>query len=129
MAKKTLGRIFPVPEGEYSASKTYKELSIVTYNGNSYICKKQTTGNAPTSTTYWQLIASKGERGEQGIQGVKGDKGDTGASGTGGGGSLSTEQLTKLNNSISIEDRVIDNCNEWLSNGYIKTIWNLFPRG
>lgn len=115
MAKKTLGRIFPVPEGEYSASKTYKELSIVTYNGNSYICKKQSSGNDPTNTTYWQLIASKGERGERGEQGIPG------ASGTSGGGSLSSEQLAKLNNSIAIEDRAINNCNEWLSNGYIKT--------
>lgn len=112
MAKKTLGRIFPVPEGTYSSSKTYKELSIVTYNGNSYICKKQSSGNDPTNTTYWQLIASKGERGEQGVPG---------ASGTSGGSSLSTEQLAKLNNSISFEDRAINNCNEWLSNGYIKT--------
>ena len=69
MAKKTLGRIFPVPEGEYSASKTYKELSIVTYNGNSYICKKQSSGNEPTNTTYWQLMASKGEKGNPGADG------------------------------------------------------------
>lgn len=115
MAKKTLGRIFPVPEGEYSASKTYKELSIVTYNGNSYICKKQSSGNDPTNTTYWQLMASKGERGERGEQGAPG------ASGTSGGSSLSSEQLEKLNNSIAIEDRAINNCNEWLSNGYVKT--------
>jgi putative transposase len=112
MAKKTLGRIFPVPEGTYSSSKTYKELSIVTYNGNSYICKKQSSGNDPTNTTYWQLIASKGERGEQGVPG---------ASGTSGGSGLSSEQLAKLNNSIAVEDRAINNCNEWLSNGYIKT--------
>ena len=82
MAKKTLGRIFPVPEGTYSASKTYKELSIVTYNGNSYICKKQSSGNEPTNTTYWQLMASKGEQGIQGIQGIQGEPGEPGSSTT-----------------------------------------------
>ena len=98
MAKKTLGRIFPVPEGTYSASKTYKELSIVTYNGNSYICKKQSSGNEPTNTTYWQLMASKGEQGIQGIQGiqgVQGAKGDKGEPGEPGSSTTTTTTTAK----------------------------------
>ena len=94
MATLNLGRIIPVIEGEYSATKTYKELSIVTKNGNSYISKKETKGNDPESSTgFWQLIAAKGAagstgaqgpkgetgaQGEQGIQGIQGPKGDKG---------------------------------------------------
>lgn len=71
MATLNLGRIIPTPEGEYSAVKTYKELSIVTKNGNSYIAKKESTGQDPeTSSEFWQLIAAKGEQGAEGQQGV-----------------------------------------------------------
>ena len=44
------------PMGAYSNSTTYSVGDVVTYNGLSYICKQTSTGNAPTNTTYWQLI-------------------------------------------------------------------------
>lgn len=44
------------PMGAYSNSTTYSVGDVVTYNGLSYICKQTSTGNAPTDTTYWQLI-------------------------------------------------------------------------
>lgn len=80
MATKNLGRIFPVPAGDYSSSKTYKTLDVVTKNGSSYICKKDATGKDPeTQTEYWQLMASKGADGQDG------QDGQDGAAGVGGG--------------------------------------------
>ncbi len=67
MAKQNLGRIIPIPSGEYSSSKTYQAMEIVTKNGSSYISKQQALGKDPeTETAYWQLLASKGEKGEKG---------------------------------------------------------------
>lgn len=39
---------------EYDSTKTYFKDSIVYYSGIFYICIKQSTGNLPTNTTYWQ---------------------------------------------------------------------------
>lgn len=56
--------------GAYNSGTSYEKLNVVTYQGSSYCAKGVTQGNAPTDTTYWDLIAEKG------------DKGDTGANGT-----------------------------------------------
>ena len=47
----------------YSATKTYQPLNKVVYDGSSYCCIRQSTGNLPTNTTYWLLIAQKGQGG------------------------------------------------------------------
>lgn len=65
------------PRGEFSSSERYKFLDLVTYYGSSYICCNLDTidgigviGIAPTdnvsSSLYWQLIASKGDKGDMG---------------------------------------------------------------
>lgn len=51
------GRVLILPKGNYDAIKTYQFLDAVYYSGSTYICKQQTTGHAPTDTTYWQLMA------------------------------------------------------------------------
>lgn len=75
---------------DYNPAKTYYPLNKVSYNGSSYACILQTTGNDPTNQTYWTLIASKGnkgdkgnqgERGPQGIQGIQGPEGPQGEQG------------------------------------------------
>jgi hypothetical protein len=35
----------------------------VSYNGSSYICKLASTGNLPTNTTYWDILAQQGASG------------------------------------------------------------------
>ncbi|MFR2529083.1 hypothetical protein [Clostridium paraputrificum] len=65
--------------GAWSSSIAYVNnsayIDIVTYSGNTYACKTSNTGQTPTNTTYWTLIAQKG------AQGTQGPKGDTGAAG------------------------------------------------
>ncbi|ATO55919.1 collagen-like protein [Loigolactobacillus coryniformis] len=84
---KDLGRVMPVAQGAYSATKAYVPLDIVSYNGGSYICLTANTGKAPTDMTCWQSLAmpgavgNTGATGPQGPKGDKGDKGDTGVAG------------------------------------------------
>jgi len=53
---KDLGKVNILYRGEYSSTATYALLDVVTYDGSSYICIKDTTGNLPTDTTYFGLL-------------------------------------------------------------------------
>ena len=72
-----LGKVATTPKGEYSNETTYIRLDIVSYNGSSYVCLKESVGNLPTNTEYWQLIASKGDTGAKGQDGKDGQDGYT----------------------------------------------------
>lgn len=48
---------------EYDPSKAYVPLNKVSYQGSSYVCIENTTGNAPPNPSYWLLIAAKGADG------------------------------------------------------------------
>ena len=58
--------------GAYSAVTAYSILDAVSYNGQSYICKAATTGNLPTNTANWDLMAQKGDAGAAGSNGSDG---------------------------------------------------------
>ena len=49
--------------GSYDNSTNYVINDAVYYGGSSYICKLASTGNLPTNTTYWDLMAQKGADG------------------------------------------------------------------
>lgn len=68
MADTRLGFVGTLPVGAWSNSTAYKYLDVVTYNGSSYVAKTETvpSGTLPTNTTYWQLMASKGDKGDTG---------------------------------------------------------------
>lgn len=61
--------------GEYDATMHYEKLNVVTYNGSSYCAKDSTIGNLPTNTTYWDLMAEKGDQGDTGQDGYTPVKG------------------------------------------------------
>jgi hypothetical protein len=67
------------PKGEYDSGTSYALGDGVSYNGSSYVARQATTGNLPTDTTYWQVLASKGDTGETGETGATGATGPTGA--------------------------------------------------
>ncbi|MCP1324279.1 MULTISPECIES: hypothetical protein [Bacillus] len=55
-------------KGVYSASVAYKFQNMVTYNGDLYLCTKNTpAGTVPTNTGYWQKISTKGDKGDVGL--------------------------------------------------------------
>ena len=72
-----LGKVAYLSKGAYSSSTQYEKNDVVTYQGSSYVSLQATKGNAPTNTTYWQLLASKGDTG------ATGETGQTGATGNG----------------------------------------------
>lgn len=55
--------------GEYNSLATYNAGESVSYQGGSYAAIQTTSGNLPTDTAFWQLLAEKGDQGIQGIQG------------------------------------------------------------
>jgi len=57
-------------KGNYNGSTPYLVNDIVEYNGSSYICILNSTGNLPTNITYFQLVAQKGENGTGSILSV-----------------------------------------------------------
>lgn len=60
-----------VARGEYAAGETYREGNIVSHNGSSWIYTNPTpsSGNAPPSPAYWELLAAAGA-GEPGPAGA-----------------------------------------------------------
>ena len=85
MAKQNLGRVAMVSKGEYSSATSYERLDIVTYEGSSYVCKKDSIGNLPTDAEYFDVLAEKGqsgENGQDGQDGVDGQDGHTPVKGT-----------------------------------------------
>ena len=84
MAKQILGRVSILFKGEYDPTISYEKLDIVSYNGSSYGCLEACVGIEPTDTSYWQLVAEKGEQGIQGIQGIQGERGLQGEQGVQG---------------------------------------------
>ena len=87
MATINAGRVRPYYRGAWASGTTYSFFDLVTSGGNSYLCINTSgapAGTAVTNTTYWALIAQKGDTGATGAQGPKGDKGDKGDTGATG---------------------------------------------
>src|SRR5690554_5554615 len=60
-------------KGEYNPATEYVISDIITYQGSSYTAIQNGSGNLPTDTAYWTLLAEKGEKGDTGEQGPVGD--------------------------------------------------------
>ena len=60
MATINIGSLSFTHKGDYASGTTYAKNDIVYYstNGNAYIAKQATTGNAPTSTAHWDVFAA-----------------------------------------------------------------------
>lgn len=61
LTKQSLGRVTLAYKGEYSSSKNYEYLDVVSYNGGSYAAKKATHNIAPTlnsNSENWQLLVA-----------------------------------------------------------------------
>ena len=81
MATINTGKVQLTYKGAWASGTNYTYLDWVTSGGSSYVCINKSgapAGTAVTNTTYWAVIAKKGDTG---AQGPKGDKGDTGATG------------------------------------------------
>lgn len=67
-----------VPRGAYSAGTNYAVGDSVDYQGSSYVMFNDAgAGTVPTNTTYWQVLANKGDTGATGATGPAGADGGT----------------------------------------------------
>ena len=67
---KELDRVSIVPKGVWNSQNTYERLDIVSYNGSSYIARKDVPENINLNNNeYWKLIAERGINGTNGIDG------------------------------------------------------------
>ena len=59
MATVNIGNLAFTHKGDYASGTAYVKNDVVYYstNGNAYIAKQGTTGNAPTNATYWNQFA------------------------------------------------------------------------
>jgi len=60
LATINIGNLTFTHKGNYDGSTAYVKNDVVYYstNGNAYIAKQNTTGNAPTNGTYWSQFAA-----------------------------------------------------------------------
>jgi hypothetical protein len=61
MATINLGSIKFNWQGAYAGGTAYAVDDVVSYNGSSYVCILASTGNLPTNTTYWNVMAEGGD--------------------------------------------------------------------
>ena len=83
MTEKIIGKVTAY-KGAYDASQAYTYLNWVTSGGSSYVCINKDgapAGTAVTNTTYWAVMAKKGDTGAQGPKGDTGPQGPQGATG------------------------------------------------
>ena len=66
MATVNLGNIKFNWKGTYNANTAYAIDDVVSYNGSSYVCISATTGNLPTVTAKWNVMATAGTNGANG---------------------------------------------------------------
>ena len=88
MPETKIGKVAPVPRGEYNNTNQYDKIDIVSMDGGSWISNKPVRGVKPgTDPESWTQLAQKGDTGpkgdtgDTGPQGPKGDTGDTGPQG------------------------------------------------
>ena len=72
--------------GTWSSDINYLYGNVIFYNndGQAYVCIVANLNIVPTNTSYWALIAQKGQQGDKGDKGNTGDKGDKGNTGNDG---------------------------------------------
>jgi hypothetical protein len=63
-------------KGTWDIATNYNLRDSVNYNGTSYICiAASNTGIVPTNTSFWAVMAQKGDTGPQGVPGTPGGSG------------------------------------------------------
>ncbi len=70
--------------GYYDSNYTYSVNDVVSFDGSSYVATQSNSYSTPyEGSSYWQLIARKGDQGPQGADGPQGPAGSDGSGGIG----------------------------------------------
>lgn len=59
MAKQVLGKVMMIFKGTYDSATAYEILDVVTYEGSTYVAKKETTGSVPTDENFWAILVKR----------------------------------------------------------------------
>lgn len=71
MARTDLGKVCVTPKGAWSSGTAYEFLDIVSNGGSSYLALQDVPANtALTNTSYWFVLAAKGDKGDTGTMTV-----------------------------------------------------------
>ena len=65
--------------GTFDVYKKYTQLDVVTFDGASFVAKRDNPGICPGDG--WQMLAPRGKAGDRGPPGSRGTKGEKGAKG------------------------------------------------
>lgn len=102
-----------VPRGAYAAGTDYAVGDSVDYNGSSYVMyNNATAGTLPTDTSYWQVLANKGDTGATGSTGATGAQGDPGEGVPTGG---TTNQVLAKASNTNYDTEWVDNTGSGIS--------------
>jgi hypothetical protein len=71
--------ITPTTRGTFDVYKKYAQLDVVTFDGASFVAKRDNPGICPGDG--WQALAARGKAGDKGPPGSRGTKGEKGAKG------------------------------------------------
>lgn len=114
-----LGKVAYLSKGAYNSATQYEKNDVVTYQGSSYVSLQSTQGNAPTNTTYWQLLAEKGTKGDTGATGQTGATGNgiSSVAKTGTSGNVDTYTITYTNGTTTTFDVTNANVVNEISSG------------
>jgi len=96
-------------KGAYDNAVDYAVGDSVSYNGSSYVMfNNAAAGTLPTNTSYWQIVASKGDQGIQGNDGPTGPAGADGDAGVGVPTGGASGQILAKNSNTNYDTKWID---------------------
>ena len=85
------------PQGTWSSGATYATNDVVTVSGTSYLALQASTNQNPASaTSYWMVLAAKGDTGASGSGSVSSVTGGTGLT----GGTITTTGTLAIDNTV-----------------------------
>jgi hypothetical protein len=97
------------PEGTWSSGATYQTNDVVSYNGSSYLAIQASTNQNPASaTSYWMVLAAKGDAGS-GISSITAGTGLSGGTITTSGTIAIDSTVATLTGSQTLTNKTLTN--------------------
>jgi hypothetical protein len=97
------------PEGTWSSGSTYQTNDVVSYNGSSYLAIQASTNQNPASaTSYWMVLAAKGDAGS-GISSITAGTGLSGGTITTSGTIAIDSTVATLTGSQTLTNKTLTN--------------------
>lgn len=113
METQNLGRVKMVWKGAYSSATAYKKDDAVSYEGSSYICIQDATNKVPTNTSYWDVLAEKGQDGADLTERVTTIESEIPSNASSSNKMATASDLTTLTNGVKANTQLIKDTVGW----------------